>query len=152
MYDKNLLICEGSELSFEELRAKRYFKKYERLRRQQEWGILLFPSSYFRNILEKLILGCIHSFEPLYWSLKTFSKPKLASQYRNRVGWPWKHRVRCHMTDIDIYCLSSSLGFVFWNLGCHSGVPSEETGGKCEQLWSVLATLMWALAVALCHL
>ncbi|NXV15717.1 BUB1 kinase, partial [Cepphus grylle] len=37
MYDKNLLICEGSELSFEELRAKRYFKKYERLRRQQEW-------------------------------------------------------------------------------------------------------------------
>ncbi|NXI73358.1 BUB1 kinase, partial [Anseranas semipalmata] len=37
MYDKNLLICEGSELSFEELRAKRYFKKYERLRRQKEW-------------------------------------------------------------------------------------------------------------------
>ncbi|KAK1192364.1 BUB1 kinase, partial [Pygoscelis papua] len=37
MYDKNLLIGEGSELSFEELRAKRYFKKYERLRRQQEW-------------------------------------------------------------------------------------------------------------------
>ncbi|NXI56508.1 BUB1 kinase, partial [Chloroceryle aenea] len=37
MYDKNLLICEGSELSFEELRARRYFKKYERLRRQQEW-------------------------------------------------------------------------------------------------------------------
>ncbi|XP_010165139.1 mitotic checkpoint serine/threonine-protein kinase BUB1, partial [Antrostomus carolinensis] len=37
MYDKNLLIWEGSELSFEELRAKRYFKKYERLRRQQEW-------------------------------------------------------------------------------------------------------------------
>ncbi|NWR72734.1 BUB1 kinase, partial [Centropus unirufus] len=36
MYDKNLLICEGSELSFEELRAKRYFKKYERFRRQQE--------------------------------------------------------------------------------------------------------------------
>ncbi|XP_065538608.1 mitotic checkpoint serine/threonine-protein kinase BUB1 isoform X2 [Lathamus discolor] len=37
MYDKSLLICEGSELSFEELRAKRYLKKYERLRRQQEW-------------------------------------------------------------------------------------------------------------------
>ncbi|NWS68445.1 BUB1 kinase, partial [Crotophaga sulcirostris] len=36
MYDKSLLICEGSELSFEELRAKRYFKKYERFRRQQE--------------------------------------------------------------------------------------------------------------------
>uniref|UniRef100_A0A8B9ER71 BUB1 mitotic checkpoint serine/threonine kinase n=1 Tax=Anser cygnoides TaxID=8845 RepID=A0A8B9ER71_ANSCY len=38
MYNKNLLICEGSELSFEELRAKRYFKKYERLRRQKERG------------------------------------------------------------------------------------------------------------------
>ncbi|NWV09021.1 BUB1 kinase, partial [Ptilonorhynchus violaceus] len=36
MYDKNLLLCEGSELSFEELRARRYFKRYERLRRQQE--------------------------------------------------------------------------------------------------------------------
>ncbi|KFU98763.1 Mitotic checkpoint serine/threonine-protein kinase BUB1, partial [Pterocles gutturalis] len=36
MYDKNLLLCEGSELSFEEVRAKRYFQKYERLRRQQE--------------------------------------------------------------------------------------------------------------------
>ncbi|NXX47492.1 BUB1 kinase, partial [Tricholaema leucomelas] len=37
MYNKNLLVCEGSELSFEELRAQRYLKKYERLRRQQEW-------------------------------------------------------------------------------------------------------------------
>ncbi|NWW44830.1 BUB1 kinase, partial [Pedionomus torquatus] len=37
MYDKKLLVCEGSELSFEELRAKRHLKKYERLRRQQEW-------------------------------------------------------------------------------------------------------------------
>ncbi|KAM6280114.1 mitotic checkpoint serine/threonine-protein kinase BUB1 [Porphyrio hochstetteri] len=37
MYNKNLLVCHGSELCFEELRAKRYFKKYERLRRQQEW-------------------------------------------------------------------------------------------------------------------
>eukprot|EP00075_Anas_platyrhynchos_P019743 XP_027308996.1 mitotic checkpoint serine/threonine-protein kinase BUB1 isoform X1 [Anas platyrhynchos] len=36
MYNKNLLICEGSELSFEELRAKRYFMKCERLRRQKE--------------------------------------------------------------------------------------------------------------------
>ncbi|XP_072188274.1 mitotic checkpoint serine/threonine-protein kinase BUB1 isoform X1 [Excalfactoria chinensis] len=36
MYDKDLLICEGSELSFEELRASRYFKKYERFKRQRE--------------------------------------------------------------------------------------------------------------------
>ncbi|NXD14152.1 BUB1 kinase, partial [Nothocercus nigrocapillus] len=37
MYVKSLLICEGSELSFEEVRAKIYFKKRERLRRQKEW-------------------------------------------------------------------------------------------------------------------
>uniref|UniRef100_A0A8C6YL73 BUB1 mitotic checkpoint serine/threonine kinase n=1 Tax=Nothoprocta perdicaria TaxID=30464 RepID=A0A8C6YL73_NOTPE len=37
MYIKDLLICEGSELSFEEVRAKIYFKKRERLRRQKEW-------------------------------------------------------------------------------------------------------------------
>lgn len=50
MYNKNLLICEGSELSFEELRAKRYFMKYERLRRQKERGIPLLPN-YFKTIL-----------------------------------------------------------------------------------------------------
>ncbi|XP_065595486.1 mitotic checkpoint serine/threonine-protein kinase BUB1 [Cyrtonyx montezumae] len=36
MYDKYLLVCEGSELSFEELRANRYLKKYKRLKRQKE--------------------------------------------------------------------------------------------------------------------
>ncbi|NWJ03311.1 BUB1 kinase, partial [Crypturellus undulatus] len=37
MYIKSLLVCEGSELSFEEVRAKIYFKKSERLRKQKEW-------------------------------------------------------------------------------------------------------------------
>ncbi|XP_064496667.1 mitotic checkpoint serine/threonine-protein kinase BUB1-like [Pseudopipra pipra] len=36
MYAKNLLLCEGSELCFEELRAQRYFRRYECLRRQQQ--------------------------------------------------------------------------------------------------------------------
>uniref|UniRef100_A0A8D0GVS8 BUB1 mitotic checkpoint serine/threonine kinase n=1 Tax=Sphenodon punctatus TaxID=8508 RepID=A0A8D0GVS8_SPHPU len=42
MYDKSLLQCEGSELCFEEIRAKIYFKKAERRRRQKEWGKFLF--------------------------------------------------------------------------------------------------------------
>ncbi|NXU75917.1 BUB1 kinase, partial [Oreotrochilus melanogaster] len=37
MYDKNLLLCEGSELSFEELRAKRHLQKHQRLRKHQQW-------------------------------------------------------------------------------------------------------------------
>nr|XP_056708998.1 mitotic checkpoint serine/threonine-protein kinase BUB1 [Euleptes europaea] len=37
MYDKNLLNCEGSELCFEEVRAKIYLKRAERLRRHKEW-------------------------------------------------------------------------------------------------------------------
>ncbi|NXG09830.1 BUB1 kinase, partial [Sakesphorus luctuosus] len=36
MYNKELLLCEGSELSFEELRARRYFQRHKQLRRQQE--------------------------------------------------------------------------------------------------------------------
>ncbi|XP_017694799.1 PREDICTED: uncharacterized protein LOC108509743 [Lepidothrix coronata] len=36
MYAKNLLLCEGSELCFEELRAQRHFRRYEHLRRQQQ--------------------------------------------------------------------------------------------------------------------
>ncbi|XP_074845314.1 mitotic checkpoint serine/threonine-protein kinase BUB1 [Carettochelys insculpta] len=37
MYNKSMLICEGSELSFEEVRAKIIYRKQERLRRQKEW-------------------------------------------------------------------------------------------------------------------
>nr|XP_020664033.1 mitotic checkpoint serine/threonine-protein kinase BUB1 [Pogona vitticeps] len=37
MYAKNLLYCEGSELCFEEVRAKIYLKKAERLKRHKEW-------------------------------------------------------------------------------------------------------------------
>ncbi|XP_030303429.1 mitotic checkpoint serine/threonine-protein kinase BUB1 isoform X2 [Calypte anna] len=37
MYDKTLLLCEGSELSFEELRAKRHLQKHQRLRKHQQW-------------------------------------------------------------------------------------------------------------------
>ncbi|XP_062981450.1 mitotic checkpoint serine/threonine-protein kinase BUB1 [Elgaria multicarinata webbii] len=37
MYAKSLLYCEGSELSFEEVRAKAYLKKAERLKRHKEW-------------------------------------------------------------------------------------------------------------------
>ncbi|KAF7252452.1 Mitotic checkpoint serine/threonine-protein kinase BUB1 [Varanus komodoensis] len=37
MYAKNLLYCEGSELCFEEVRAKAYLKKAERLKRHKEW-------------------------------------------------------------------------------------------------------------------
>lgn len=40
MYNKNMLICEGSELSFEEVRAKIVYRKQQRLRRQKEWGTL----------------------------------------------------------------------------------------------------------------
>ncbi|XP_008165277.2 mitotic checkpoint serine/threonine-protein kinase BUB1 [Chrysemys picta bellii] len=37
MYNKSMLICEGSELSFEEVRAKIVYRKQKRLRRQKEW-------------------------------------------------------------------------------------------------------------------
>ncbi|XP_067388961.1 mitotic checkpoint serine/threonine-protein kinase BUB1 isoform X2 [Emydura macquarii macquarii] len=37
MYNKNMLICEGTELSFEEVRAKIVYRKQQRLRRQKEW-------------------------------------------------------------------------------------------------------------------
>nr|XP_008120839.1 PREDICTED: mitotic checkpoint serine/threonine-protein kinase BUB1 isoform X2 [Anolis carolinensis] len=37
MYAKDLLYCEGSELCFEEVRAKAHFKRAERLKRQKEW-------------------------------------------------------------------------------------------------------------------
>lgn len=38
MYVKALLVCEGSELCFEEVRAKAYLKKAECLKRQKELG------------------------------------------------------------------------------------------------------------------
>lgn len=38
MYVKTLLDCEGSELCFEEVRAKAYLKKAECLKRQKELG------------------------------------------------------------------------------------------------------------------
>ncbi|XP_060610464.2 mitotic checkpoint serine/threonine-protein kinase BUB1 [Anolis sagrei] len=37
MYAKDLLYCEGSELCFEEVRAKAHFRREERLKRQKEW-------------------------------------------------------------------------------------------------------------------
>ncbi|XP_066479710.1 mitotic checkpoint serine/threonine-protein kinase BUB1 [Tiliqua scincoides] len=37
MFYKNLLYCDGSELCFEEVRAKIYLKKAERLKRHKEW-------------------------------------------------------------------------------------------------------------------
>ncbi|XP_061481523.1 mitotic checkpoint serine/threonine-protein kinase BUB1 isoform X2 [Rhineura floridana] len=37
MYDKNLLYSEGSELSFEEVRADAFFKKAKQLKRHKEW-------------------------------------------------------------------------------------------------------------------
>ncbi|KAM4695427.1 mitotic checkpoint serine/threonine-protein kinase BUB1 isoform 2-T2 [Discoglossus pictus] len=37
MYNREKLICDGSELSFEELRAKMYWKKCEARRKMQQW-------------------------------------------------------------------------------------------------------------------
>lgn len=77
----------------------------------------------------------LHSFlfQPLYWSLETFSKPKLPSLYGNGVGWAWKHQVACQTIDTDIYSSSSSLKFAFSNMGFHSGVSCEQSVSSSEQ-------------------
>lgn len=43
MYCVNELQCEGSELSFEELRARRYFAKRRQQEEQRRLGEMMFP-------------------------------------------------------------------------------------------------------------